>query len=151
MLSHRILLQSPEFAGFLKSRSFDQSRLVRDLAGMASGESPGEVVVGIMAGRYLERLDLTDTHTEKTRKRIAGILQRFCITFGGLNPHNVRTPLVSYWIRHQRWALDTQVWGAVIIERLWQFGMDTGLLSWNPVQGLKDDILGNGEKKGVRQ
>jgi hypothetical protein len=151
VFTHQLLLHSQEFVGFLESRSLDQSRLVRDLAGMASAESPGEVVVGIMAGRYLERLDLTEMHTEKTRKRIAGILQRFCVTFGGLNPHDVRTPLVSYWIRHQRWALDTQLWVAVIIERVWQFGMDIGCLGWNPIQGLRDDILGNGEKKESTQ
>jgi hypothetical protein len=38
----------------------------------------------------------------------------------------------------------------VIIERVWQFGMDTGCLGWNPIQGLRDDI-GNGEKKDITQ
>ena len=113
MFAHRILLQSPEFAGFLERHTFDLSQLVRTMAEMASTDVPRGTGVGIMAGRYLERLDLTQTHTEKTRKRIAGILQRFCATFGGLNSHDVPAPLVSYWIRHQRWALNTQLWVAV--------------------------------------
>ena len=150
MFSHKILLQSNEFAGFLERHSLDLSQLVRDIAEMASTDASLKGGVGIMAGRYLERLDLTDTHTEKTRKRIAGILQRFCGTFGGLGPHDVPMPLVSYWIRHQRWALDTQLWVAVIIERLWQFGVEVGCVRWNVMDGLRDHLLGNGVTIGIR-
>ena len=151
MFSHTILLQSDEFIGFLESHTFDLSKLVRDIAEMASTDAPRGGGVGIMAGRYLERLDLTETHTEKTRRRIAGILQRFCATFGGLDPHDVRTPLVSYWIRQQGWALDTELWVAVIIERLWQFGVEKGYLYSNPIKGLRDSILGNGITKGIER
>ena len=142
MFSHKILLQSDEFIGFLESHTLDLSQLVRDIAEMASTDAPRGSGVAIMTGRYLERLDLTETHTERTRRRIAGILQRFCATFGGLDPHDIRTPLVAYWIRQQGWALDTRLWVAVIVERLWRFGMEVDCLQCNPIQGLRDSILG---------
>ena len=142
MYFYERLLASNEFINFLESQNINSTEFLRDIAEMAARDSwIRDCSVGIMAGRYLEHLDLTNTHTKRTRRRIASILQRFCAVFGGLDTGCVRASLVSYWIREQGWALATQLWVAVVIERVWQYGVETECLDWNPMDGLRDKIL----------
>ena len=143
MFMERMLLGSKEFLSFLEDGMFDMSDVIRKVAGLAAEDCGYRFGTAILVGKYIQHLEDHDQHTAKTRKRIEGILQRFCFVFGELDPHFVEAGLVSYWIRHQRWARSTQEWVALLVERLYRFGTDEGLV-WTTMDGLQAHVIEHG-------
>lgn len=147
MCSNLHLLRSEELFDFLlKYPHLDHSDLVKDIARKIT-HGPYSHSSAILAGRYLEHLDVTDTFTKRTRRRIAGILRRFCETFGQMAIDDVPKQLAYYWLYKQGWSYSTRIWVALVLERLCDFGEESGHLFKNHMRGLRNIIAKAGAAK----
>jgi hypothetical protein len=136
------LFRSQELEQFVKKYPVDHSLLIRNIARLAAEEDRRNMCgTSVLVGRYIEHLHVYNHHTPRTRKRIEGVLRRFCIVFGDLDPGRISKPLVANWISKQAWAPSTQAWVALLIERCVAFGVKRAGVRWNQLDGLQSQVL----------
>lgn len=136
------LLNSKELLALADHRHLDFSLLIRHFARLAADDDGGSRCgTSVLVGRYIEHLNVYNHHTPRTRKRIEGVLRRFCLVFGDLDPDSLSQPLAASWIKRQGWAPSTQTWVALLLERCVAFGVKRAGVRRNRLHGLQSQVL----------
>ena len=145
MYKKQLLLRPDEFLAVVEGANVDHMALLRHIAevGEVAAKDKWGIKCGtsILVGKYLERLKLFNHYSVRTRKRIEGVLRRFFEVFGTLDPHHVTRAHAIYWIKQQGWASSTQEWVALILERVYDFGVNGGDLWWNPLENFQIHVM----------